>query len=303
MARKKTSLGTTARRPALRAAADLARDSARQQLVAAREVRPSARVVGTVAATAGLPRQLVDGLMKDADATTGTFVVVAYPSPLTGRVLLDTRVRELAQAHDRVLQQIKELVDQGAGLDARYAELKRTVDRAIGKMDRLSATLEAAAARDRRVQPSLAAAHQRLASERVKLEAIGCDMKNFRYEQLIRRVRVLVEATLPKGALALVVSKGDERLLALHGRRAWHFLRNEQGVYAGHHPADSAAAIEALDRWRAAGAAYLVIPQVAFWWLDHYAAFRQHLDRRGRIVVRDDRTAVIYALQKAKHRR
>jgi hypothetical protein len=302
MARKKTSLGTTARRPALRAAADLARNSTRRQ-VAARDVRPSARVVETVAATAGLPRQLVDGLMKDADATTGTFVVVAHPSPLTGRVLLDTRVRELAQAHDRLLQQIKELVDHGAGLDARYAELKRTVDGAIGKMDRCSANLQAVAARDRRLQPSLAAAHQRLASERMKLEVIGSDLKNFRYEQLILRVRVLVEATLPKGALALVVSKGDERLLALDGRRAWHFLRNEQGVYTGHHPADSAAAIKALERWRAAGAAYLVIPQVAFWWLDHYAAFRRHLDRRGRIVVRDDRTAVIYALQKAEHRR
>jgi hypothetical protein len=302
MARKKTSLGTTARRPALRAAADLARNSARRQ-VAARDVRPSARVVETVAATAGLPRQLVDGLMKDADAMTGTFVVVAHPSPLTGRVLLDTRVRELAQAHDRLLQQIKELVDHGAGLDARYAELKRTVDGAIGKMDRCSANLQAVAARDRRLQPSLAAAHQRLASERMKLEVIGSDLKNFRYEQLILRVRVLVEATLPKGALALVVSKGDERLLALDGRRAWHFLRNEQGVYTGHHPADSAAAIKALERWRAAGAAYLVIPQVAFWWLDHYAAFRRHLDRRGRIVVRDDRTAVIYALQKAEHRR
>ena len=236
-----------------------------------------------------LPPQLVDGLMQDADATTRTFVVVAHPLPLTGRVLLDMRVRDLAQAHERVLQQMQQLLDRGAALDARYAELKQAADGAIRKMDRM--------------QPSLAAAYQHLTSERVKLEAIGRDVKEFRYEQLILRLRGVVERTLPKGALALVVSKGDDRLLAFDGRRAWHFLRNEKGVYAGHHPADSAAAIAALERWRAAGAAYLVIPQVAFWWLDHYAAFREHLERRSRVLVRDDRTAVIYALDKRERRR
>ena len=137
----------------------------------------------------------------------------------------------------------------------------------------------------------------------MELAAISRDLKRLQYEQLILRVRTLVEATLPKGALALVVSKGDEQLLAFGRRKAWHFLRNEQGVYAGHHPADSASAIAALKRCRAAGAAYLVIPQVAFWWLDHYVAFREYLDRHGRLVVRDERTAVIYALQKAKRRR
>jgi hypothetical protein len=116
-------------------------------------------------------------------------------------------------------------------------------------------------------------------------------------------MRTMVEAALPKGAVTLVVSKGDERLLAFSGRTGWHFLRNEQGQYAGHHPADSAAAIEALERLRVKGAGYLVIPQVALWWLDHYAGLREHLDRRARIVARDDRTAVIYALQRSEARR
>jgi len=111
-------------------------------------------------------------------------------------------------------------------------------------------------------------------------------------------VRTTVEAALPAGAVALVVSKGDERLLAFNGRTGWHFLRNDKGLYAGHHPADSAAAIAALERLRKDGAAYLLFPQVALWWLDHYAGLRDHLDRHGRVVVRDDRTAVIYALDR-----
>ena len=128
-------------------------------------------------------------------------------------------------------------------------------------------------------------------------EAVRRDLTRFQYELLVLRVRTTVDAALPPGAIALVVSKGDDRLLAFNGRTGWHFLRNDKGLYAGHHPADSAAAIEALERLRAEGAAYLVFPQVALWWLDHYAGLREHLERNGRVVVRNDRTAVIYALR------
>ena len=47
----------------------------------------------------------------------------------------------------------------------------------------------------------------------------------------------------------------------------------------------------------------LLDTQVALWWLDHYAELRDHLDRHGRMVVRDDRTAVIYALNRSGGRR
>ena len=84
------------------------------------------------------------------------------------------------------------------------------------------------------------------------------------------------------------------------GGRDGTFSGTNKGLYAGHHPADSAAAIEALERLRADGAGYLVFPQVALWWLDHYAGLREHLDRHGRVVVRDERTAVIYALDRSE---
>jgi SAM-dependent methyltransferase len=243
-----------------------------------------------------LPSALVDGLTRDADAMTRTYVVVAHPFPLVAHVRLEMRVCELAQSQDRAEEQTKALEQRTDGLEAGYADVKRVCHGTVSRVDRLGADLQLVAARDSRLQPSLAAARQRLTSSRVGVETIRRELTRFQYELLILRVKTTVEATLPAGAVVLVVSKGDERLVAFNGRTGWHFLRNEQGLYAGHHPADSAAAIQALERLRANGAAYLVFPQVALWWLDHYAGLREHLDRHGRVVVRDDRTAVIYAL-------
>jgi hypothetical protein len=45
----------------------------------------------------------------------------------------------------------------------------------------------------------------------------------------------------------------------------------------------------------------LVFPQVALWWLDHYAGLREHLDKHARVVVRNERTAVIYALDRSEN--
>jgi hypothetical protein len=236
-----------------------------------------------------LPPALVEELTRNADAMTRTYVVLAHPFPLAGHVRLELRVRDLSQSHERSAEHVKALEARTEGLDGRYAELKRVCD---GISDR-----------DSRLQSSLATAHQRLTSDRAGLEAVRRDLTRFQYELLVHRVRAAVESALPSGAIALVVSKGDERLVAFNGRTGWHFLRNEKGLYAGHHPADSAAAIAALETLRAAGAGYLVFPQVALWWLDHYAELRAHLDTHGRVVLRDERTAVIYAFDRPRGRR
>ena len=247
-----------------------------------------------------LPAALVDDLTRDADAMTRTFIVMAHPVPLGRNVRMEIRVRELTQLHDRALEQLRALEQRTGELDRRYADLMRLVDGAVSKIDRIGADVQRVAARDSGWQPALTTAHQRLTSHRVELETIRRDLTRFQYEQLIPRLRAMVESAIPAGAIALVASKGDERLLAFNGRTGWHFLRNDNGVYAGHHPADSAAAIQAIERLRAAGARYLVIPQVALWWLDHYAGLREHLERRGRLVARNDRTAAIYALARSR---
>jgi glycosyltransferase involved in cell wall biosynthesis len=115
------------------------------------------------------------------------------------------------------------------------------------------------------------------------------------YSALIDRIRGVVNSTVPDAATVLVVSRGDDALLDLGGRRGCHFPQADSRAYAGHHPADSAAAEAHLEGLRRGGAEYLLFPQTAFWWLDHYADFRTHLDKEYERVWADD-DCIIYKL-------
>jgi glycosyltransferase involved in cell wall biosynthesis/SAM-dependent methyltransferase len=115
------------------------------------------------------------------------------------------------------------------------------------------------------------------------------------YRGAITAIRDVVRTSTPRKATVLVVSKGDEELLNLPDRAAWHFPRDEDGGYAGHYPADSGAAVAHLEELRARGAQFLLFPNAAFWWLEHYKGFRQHLDGRYQRVWSDER-CVLYRL-------
>jgi glycosyltransferase involved in cell wall biosynthesis len=121
------------------------------------------------------------------------------------------------------------------------------------------------------------------------------------YRSLTADMREIVEAVTSPHSTVLLVSKGDEDLVRLHDRTGWHFPRTEDGIYAGYHPADSEAAIAHLEELRGHGAQVIVFPGTAFWWFDHYAAFRRHLDGRYRRIWADER-CVIYDLLAADHR-
>ena len=118
-----------------------------------------------------------------------------------------------------------------------------------------------------------------------------------RYLDLVERLRRQVGAVVPRDATVLVVSRGDEELLRLDARRAWHFPRSEDGGYAGHHPADSDEAIARLEEQRAAGAEYIVFPASAAWWLDHYKGFRGHLDGNYKRKLSDPETCFVFDLR------
>jgi glycosyltransferase involved in cell wall biosynthesis len=122
-------------------------------------------------------------------------------------------------------------------------------------------------------------------------------LRRLMYQQLIHRIREIVDAAIPSGCKTAVISKGDEEMTRLNGSKVVHFPQNERGVYAGYHPGTSAEAIAHLEALRAKGTDYLLIPSTAFWWLDYYPEFRDHLEKNYTTVVRDENTCILFALQ------
>ena len=115
------------------------------------------------------------------------------------------------------------------------------------------------------------------------------------YEQLKQSIRQAVCEATPPGVTLLVVSKGDDDLLAAlsaDGRRAWHFPQAADGSHAGFYPADSETAIAHLEELRAKGGQYLLFPAPSLWWPRHYAQFGSWLDRRYQSVFNNDRCVI-----------
>ena len=104
-------------------------------------------------------------------------------------------------------------------------------------------------------------------------------------------VTTLHSITAP-GSSMLVVSHGDDTLLACEGRRAAHFPQAPDGGWANFHPADSAAAIEHLETLRERGAHYFVLPSSEFWWLHHYRDLGAHLEAAYRRIYSDEHLIV-----------
>jgi hypothetical protein len=166
------------------------------------------------------------------------------------------------------------------------------------RMLRVRERLAATSQREGELRVMLVLAHEALRREAALEQALaadalwtaapigGEDALVEDYAELIARIHTILSGKLPPGARVLVVSRGDEALLG-SALQASHFPQGPDGVYAGHYPADSAAAIAHLERCRAEGAEFLVLPATGFWWLDYYGGLLQHLMARGRVVHHD----------------
>ena len=115
------------------------------------------------------------------------------------------------------------------------------------------------------------------------------------YRKLSEETRSTVERVTPPGSTVLVVSRGDERLIALDGRHGRHFPQDQDGFYAGYHPATNEEAVAHLEHQRSSGAGYLAFPQSAMWWLDYYDGFARHLTERYTLLT--DQGCAVYALE------
>src|SRR5204863_4796244 len=97
----------------------------------------------------------------------------------------------------------------------------------------------------------------------------GADVdRRYEYQRLLDRMRTVADSNLPPAARVLVVSRGDPECLRLGERQAGHFPQQPDGVYAGHYPADSAAAIGHLEALRDRGFDFLLVPATACWRFD-----------------------------------
>lgn len=114
------------------------------------------------------------------------------------------------------------------------------------------------------------------------------------YATLIESIRETVRSILPRDSKVIVASKGDDALLDLDCP-AWHFPQTDDGVYAGHHPADSVEAVRLLETVRAKGGQFFLLPGTSFWWLDYYTEFSKHLGDHYERIWSDDQ-CIIYRL-------
>jgi hypothetical protein len=114
------------------------------------------------------------------------------------------------------------------------------------------------------------------------------------YDHLKSHVSKALAAVAPDDAVVMVVSRGDDSLMQNGNRRMWHFPQNDDGIYAGYHPASSRHAIRHLESLREKGGQFLVFPATAAWWLDHYGELRRHLEQRYRLVYAEPDACAIY---------
>jgi GT2 family glycosyltransferase len=120
-----------------------------------------------------------------------------------------------------------------------------------------------------------------------------------RYQHMLARIRQIAADRVPDGATVLVVSRGDDELLHLGNARGRHFPSAADGTYLGHHPSDSAAAIRLIaEARRLTGAAFLLLPESARWWLDEYPDFATHLQEHGPPIAAEPDACVIYDLRR-----
>jgi hypothetical protein len=78
---------------------------------------------------------------------------------------------------------------------------------------------------------------------------------------------------------------------ALPTLRVVSFLERDGRFWGA--PTDDAEALRELERMRAGGARYLAVTWNAFWWLEHYRLFCEHLHQRATRVRATDTVIII----------
>ncbi|MDQ4132905.1 MAG: glycosyltransferase, partial [Actinomycetota bacterium] len=116
----------------------------------------------------------------------------------------------------------------------------------------------------------------------------------------VARPAALLRGTVPAGSVVAVVTKGEEAFRDLDGLEVWHFPRTDDGEWAGYHPESTADIVNQLQEISRRGARYLLIPDFASWWLDHYPGLRDYLLAGGRLVAEAAEAGSLFELAEAR---
>ncbi|MEO7685212.1 MAG: class I SAM-dependent methyltransferase [Gemmatimonadaceae bacterium] len=93
------------------------------------------------------------------------------------------------------------------------------------------------------------------------------------------------------GDTIILVDSGQWVTEPVPGRRTLPFLERE-GEFWGL-PSDDAEAIREVERMRIGGARLIAFTSNSFWWFEHYAKFRNHLESGSRRVLSNERLVVL----------
>jgi hypothetical protein len=122
------------------------------------------------------------------------------------------------------------------------------------------------------------------------------------YRQLLDRIRASVAENLPPDVPVAVASLGDDAMLGLDGRPAWHFPPPDTATPTSfaYSTDDSERLLAELDTLRAAGAQFLLLPASAWSWSARYPKLNRWIETVYHSVVRDDGICNIYDLRQKK---
>jgi hypothetical protein len=180
-------------------------------------------------------------------------------------------------------------------LEERLAQTKAQLDDAITYeqelRDQLTSTHQQLVYRDSEVMATLGVALAR--------HAPGAPAAIY-YRQLLERVRASIAENLPPEVPVAVASLGDDAMLELDGRQAWHFPPVDTATSFAYSTDDSERLLAEIDALRQAGAQFLLLPASAWSWSYRYPKLNRWIETIYHSVVRDDGVCNIYDLRTKK---
>jgi GT2 family glycosyltransferase/glycosyltransferase involved in cell wall biosynthesis len=245
-----------------------------------------ARLEERTAACQGLAREIAGRDAEIAALSKCTALIAQIGEEASAREAVvasyESRLTELIVRWEDANQRTRNVEELGGRLEARIAELTGRIAGLVAESARMGSREEGGEGTILRIRDQLSARQDDIQAMVSRLSG------TVDYMGMVRRVRADLRSLLPPAARVIVISKGDPSLLDLEGQEGWHFPQDDRGNYAGHYPAESGEAIAHLEALRARGGQFLVIPNSASWWLEHYGGLAHHLDTNYQRIWKND---------------